>query len=142
MLYTIERVGETKQIQTKFGLKDKTGVIFKEFPNVWHDIWAKDLKVGQEVEGERTSREYNGKIYWTFNFPKKSEVAVNAVKDVSHRLQGIEITLGRILSYLELNLPRRTSDGKLMPFEKPIQYPDETSQDKAISDAYVDELGF
>lgn len=73
----IIRVGQTKQVQTKFGLKDKTGVIFKQYPDIWHDIWSKDLKVGQIVEGTRDSREWEGKTYWSFNFPKKEKGGVS-----------------------------------------------------------------
>ena len=69
---TISRVGQTKDVQTKFGMKKKTGVQFKEYPEIWHDIWSGDLKEGQIVEGTRESRDYQGKTYWNFNFPKKN----------------------------------------------------------------------
>lgn len=48
---------------------------------------------------------------------------------LKHTLTGIEIKLGQIYSYLQVNLPKRTSDGKLMPnFEKPInvEYPEDS----------------
>ena len=74
---TISRLGQVKDVQTKFGMKKKTGVQFKEYPDVWHDIWSGDLKEGQIVEGTRESRDYQGKTYWNFNFPKNNPSANN-----------------------------------------------------------------
>lgn len=71
---TISRVGQEKEIQTKFGAKKKTGVQFKEYGEVWHDIWMGGLKEGQELEGTRESREYQGKTYWDFKLPKKEDI--------------------------------------------------------------------
>ena len=79
---TISRLGQEKIIETKFGPKKKTGVQFKEYGDIWHDIWAGDLKEGQVVEGTRASREYQGKIYWNFNFPKKDAVSNQTLESI------------------------------------------------------------
>lgn len=59
----VTRAGEVKEVNTKFGLKKKQGVQFKEYPNVWHDVWASGIKEGDVLEGTRTSREWEGKTY-------------------------------------------------------------------------------
>lgn len=86
---TISRVGQTKDIQTKFGLKPKTGVQFKEYGDIWHDIWTSGLKEGQVLEGTRASRDYQGKTYWDFKLPKKDEVMAGAVKEQGDKLEQI-----------------------------------------------------
>lgn len=90
--YTITRVGSEKEINTKFGPKKKTGVMFKETGDIWHDIWkaANQLSVGQVLEGTRDSREYNGKIYWDFKLPKKDEVAVIKTDALEKRVKVLE----------------------------------------------------
>ena len=90
--YTITRIGTEKEVNTKFGLKHKTGVLFKETGDVWHDLWKKksELTVGQVVEGTRDSREYEGKIYWDFKFPKKDEVLTAKTGDLEKRVTLLE----------------------------------------------------
>jgi len=90
--YTITRVGSEKEVNTKFGVKQKTGVMFKETGDIWHDIWkAKNqLKEGQVLEGTRESREYNGKIYWDFKLPKKDEVASIKTDALEKRVKILE----------------------------------------------------
>lgn len=77
---TIVRLGQVKDVQTKFGPKKKTGAQFKEYPDVWHDIWSGDLKEGQVVEGTREPREYQGKTYWGFSFPRKDDKAMREIE--------------------------------------------------------------
>jgi len=90
--YTITRIGTSKDVNTKFGPKQKTGVLFKETGDVWHDIWkaANQLSVGQVLEGTRESREYNGKIYWDFKLPKKDEVLTAKTGDLEKRVERLE----------------------------------------------------
>jgi len=123
--FTITRVGTPKTIETKFGPKVKTGVQTVEYPDVWHDVWAGNLMNGQKLEGTRTSREYQGKTYWSIELPKKSEQAVQAVKkEVGDKLEQIlndlttlKLGMRQIASFLETNMIKRTSDGKPMPFQ-------------------------
>ena len=77
---TISRVGQEKVVETKFGPKKKTGVIFTEHPDIWHDIWLGDLKVGQVLEGTREPREYQGKTYWNFNLPRKDDKVMKEIE--------------------------------------------------------------
>lgn len=109
---TISRLGQTKDVQTKFGMKKKTSVQFKEYGDIWHDVWSGDLKEGQVVEGTRESRDYQGKTYWNFNFPKKSGGVSPEVNDKLERiLAGItkaNLKLDQI--YLEMAKQPRTAE--------------------------------
>jgi|ERR1035437_1505086 hypothetical protein len=89
--YKISRIGQEKDISTKFGMKKKTGVLFEETGDVWHDIWkGKDLmKIGDELEGTRESKEYEGKVYWTLKLPKKDDVIAGQVKQQGDKLETI-----------------------------------------------------
>lgn len=124
---TIVRLGQTKDVNTKFGMKKKTGVQFKEYPDVWHDIWSGDLKEGQVVEGTRESREYQGKTYWSFNFPKKNGATSPEVNDKLERiLAGItKLSLKVDQIYLEMDKKPRDMKAEYAPFlDKETYIPD------------------
>lgn len=127
---TISRVGQVKDIQTKFGMKKKTGVQFKEYGEVWHDIWSGDLKVGQVVEGTRDSREYQGKTYWDFKFPKKDDKVNAEMGSLSIKVGGVIARLSVIEKHLGIksvedykNLGNTTA--KTNEEHDAIEYPDE-----------------
>lgn len=105
MKLTIEKVGQEKTVQTKFGPKQKRGVIFKEFPNIWHDVWASGLKEGQELEGERVSRDWEGKQYWNFQLPKKENVLGHKLEEILNGQTTIKLGINRILALLEPDRP-------------------------------------
>lgn len=115
---TIARLGQTKDVNTKFGMKKKTGVIFQEYDGIWHDIWSGDLKEGQVVEGTRESREYQGKTYWSFNFPKKSAQASPEISEKLERLlvgqTQIKLSLRQIYDEMEKRV--RTKEEKLADY--------------------------
>ncbi len=94
---TIQKVGQEKEVQTKFGPKKKTGVIFKEYPDVWHDTWLSGLKEGQVLEGTRESRDYQGKTYWNFNLPKKGEASDKKLDEALHYLLKINMGINELL---------------------------------------------
>lgn len=64
----VDKIYPTKQIKTKFGMKDKTGfVVATETDKVTVDYWGKvspDL-VAEEVSFNTKSREYEGKTFYT-----------------------------------------------------------------------------
>lgn len=95
---TIARVGTEKEIQTKFGLRKKMGVQFKEYGDIWHDVWTSGLKVGQTLQGTRASREWEGKTYWDFKLPKRED----ATNSVNEKLETILNKLTQINLALEL----------------------------------------
>ena len=97
---TITRVGQEKEVTTKFGPKKKQGAQFVEYPDVWHDIWGGGLKEGQTLEGTRVSREYQGKVYWNFNLPKKDEVNQKALEDIQNKLTFHGIYLKEIVEWI------------------------------------------
>jgi len=111
----VTRAGEVKEVNTKFGLKKKQGVQFKEYPNVWHDVWASGIKEGDVLEGTRTSREWEGKTYWNFVLPNKNDA-------VSHKLEQILTTLGmmsyHIKAIAENTKTKLTSAGTPIPFNE------------------------
>ena len=88
---TIARLGQTKDVNTKFGMKKKTGVIFKEYDGIWHDVWLGDLKEGQVLEGTRESREWEGKTYWNFNLPRKDDKVMKEIETLRSGLTMINL---------------------------------------------------
>lgn len=123
MKFTITKTSTPKDIQTRFGLKKKTGVLVAEFPDIWHDVWADGLKVGQVIEGERTSRDWEGKTYWSIQLPKKGEQAVQAVKSVEEKVEQLLTKVGKLEFYFKAwydlhakELPKKSEE---------IEYPDE-----------------
>ena len=93
---TISRVGTEKEVQTKFGLKKKQGVQFKEYGDLWHDIWASGLKVGQTLTGTRESREWEGKTYWKFKLPKKEDIVGGKLEEILIKLGQFGLVLNQI----------------------------------------------
>lgn len=86
---TIVKLSAEKEIQTKFGLRKKTGVQFKEYGEIWHDVWSGGLKEGQVIEGTRKSREYEGKTYWSFELPKKDDKVVEMLSQLLTKVGSI-----------------------------------------------------
>lgn len=93
---TISVVGKEKEVQTKFGLKKKQGVQFKEYGAIWHDIFASGLKVGQTLTGERVSRDYEGKTYWNFKLPKKDDITNGTLEQILMKLTQMNLLLQSI----------------------------------------------
>lgn len=121
---TITRVGQVKMMNTKFGEKPKTGVQFKEYGDLWHDIWRGDLKVGQELEGTRSSREYQGKTYWDFKLPNKDEAARSELSKVQFSMGAIKSRLALIEEKLGIKTVEDYKNLNHEPSEN-IEYPDE-----------------
>lgn len=75
MKLTIQSLGQPKQIQTKFGLKDKSYIKSQEYGDNYLSYWVGQdtlaWKVGDVIEAEVKSREYNGKTYYDLVLPKK-----------------------------------------------------------------------
>lgn len=97
---TIKRVGEEKEVQTKFGLKKKQGVQFVEYGDIWHDVWASGLKVGETLEGTRKSREWQGKTYWNFDLPKKEDKNNERMEKILNKLTFIDLRLASLVEML------------------------------------------
>lgn len=76
MKLQIVQLGEIKPVQTKFGPKEKRLIKTKEYGenliSVWVNPEVKNWQVGQEVEGEVKSREWQGKTYYDLVLPKKA----------------------------------------------------------------------
>lgn len=92
MKLKIDRVGQTRDVATKFGLKKKISFLFGDkWAECWVDKRVQSLKAGDEVEGELTSREYNGKTYWDLILPKAGD----------ENFKRIEAKLDEIISLLK-----------------------------------------
>lgn len=77
MKLTLTYVGQPKEVQTKFGLKQKNSVKAQEKGDTYLSFWVtpstRDWKVGDVVEVQDvTSREYQGKTYYDIVMPKAS----------------------------------------------------------------------
>lgn len=117
---TITKVGTEKQVTTKFGPKTKMGVQFKEYGELWHDVWTGGLKVGDILEGTRASREWEGKTYWDFKLPKKDDKVVEMLSQLLTKVGSINAKI----DYLQ---------EKLYPREKAVA--------ESINDYPNEELG-
>lgn len=115
--FTITQVTADKSINTKYGAKLKQSCKFKETGDIWHGIWGGGKKVGDVVEGTRESREFEGKIYWDFKFPKKDEVQAIKQTEMDERLRKIEFRLGVIEDHLK-------AKAKSTPEDEPYDYPE------------------
>lgn len=77
MKLKITAIGEPKDVQTKFGLKQKSYIKAQEHGDKYLSYWlsssTRDWRVGDEIEVvEVASREYNGKTYYDVIMPKTS----------------------------------------------------------------------
>jgi len=74
MKIKVERLGKISDINTKFGPKQKVSFFSEgKWLSTWMDKRVQNLQVGQELEGEIKSRDYNGKTYYDFELPKASK---------------------------------------------------------------------
>ncbi len=114
--FTITQITADKEIKTKYGDKLKQSCKFKETGEIWHGIWGGGKKIGDVVEGTRESRDFEGKTYWDFKFPKKDEI----VNDMSERLRKIEFRLGVVEDHLKANNKTTPDDGFEYPEEDAV----------------------
>lgn len=75
MRLNITWLGQPKEIQTKFGLKQKNSIKATQFGDNFLSFWVSPMTnewaVGKEIEVlEVKSREYNGKTYYDIQLPK------------------------------------------------------------------------
>jgi hypothetical protein len=111
---TITRVGPEKDVETKYGTKKKQGVWFKEYGEVWHDVWGGGLKEGQILEGTRKSRDYQGKTYWNFELPKKENPNQKVLEDIQNKLTFHGIYLKEIVEWI-----RKSEQPKVVDYPTP-----------------------
>lgn len=99
------------------------------FGNKSNENW----KEGDEIEIKVTETSKDGKIYHNFETPKKDDVLLVKIETVLNDLTTVKLAVGSIMRYLENNLPKRTSDGKPMPFSNVgVEYPDDEIDPKDI----------
>lgn len=126
MKLTITQVGNPKDVQTKFGLKQKSYIKASEKGDTYLSYWVssatRDWKVGDVIEVLNvTSRDYNGKTYWDIVMPKTSGGIPPEVTKTLEEINGR--TLKILLMVEELGK-------KLLPQENKIpgtdmEYPEE-----------------
>jgi len=101
-MMTIKSISR-KQIETKFGPKEKLGIQFVERPGVWVDSWVgawnQNWKIGDQIEVKKDqwkSREYQGKTYWTLSAPPEARGFINlqpiteALERLQERVEALE----------------------------------------------------
>ena len=113
----------SKQLETKYGLKDKW-IITDENDRMLDAFvgnWNKDWKEGQEIDvkdSQITSREYNGKTYYSIQAPPEAKKAWGAQVDLTpimNALRQIYELNSRILvkinnlSSLSPSMPQKSS---------------------------------
>lgn len=100
MRLTITQIGTPKEVQTKFGPKEKNFLKAQEhgdkFLNYWLSSATRVWRVGDVVEVlDVTSREYNGKTYYDIVMPKTSggipPEVVKALEEINGRTLKIQL---------------------------------------------------
>jgi hypothetical protein len=75
MKLTITQLGQPKVVSTKFGNREKSYIKAQEYGDNYLSHWvSQDTKawaVGQVIEAEVKTREYNGKTYYDLVLPKR-----------------------------------------------------------------------
>lgn len=133
--HKITWVGEKKDVQTKFGLKQKFSIKVEgndNFISVWVNATTANWKVGQEIECEIKSREYNGKTYYDAEIPKQAQNS-GQLTELITRVNQLDTAVRKGNNYLEkifrhmagIEKIDTTSNGSSMPdFDpKDINYP-------------------
>lgn len=118
MKLTLTWVGQPKDTQTKFGLKQKFSIKATEYADKYLDVWSspvtKNWKVGDVVEVlEVTTREYNGKDYYSVVMPKANH---GDNTEVMKKLEFVQGQNTKILLFMaELVDHKRTQTGENKP---------------------------
>ena len=123
---TISRAGKEKEVQTKFGIKKKQVVQFKETGETWFDVWASGLRDGQQLTGTRESRDWEGKTYWNFRLPKKEDVQNQMNEKILNKLTQMNVLLSAIHQHI---VPKKFAP---VPSEG-IDYPEEDLGEEDIN---------
>lgn len=117
MKLTIQSLGQSKQIQTKFGLKDKSYIKAKEYGDNYLSYWVGQdtlaWKVGDVIEAEVKSREYNGKTYYDLVLPKKGGFSNEKLDGVHDMMLFMKDDIEEIKKFLVAKL------GKVEPEKDP-----------------------
>ncbi len=124
---TITKIGEPKDVQTRYGKKQKSWIMAKEygenFLSYWVNGYSKDWGVGKEVEVERVDeRDYQGKKYYDVIIPRLDREANSAritqlLSELNTRTGLINNKIDRIIDHLSgKDKFGHTSDGNPVPF--------------------------
>lgn len=126
MKLNITQLGTPKEVQTKFGVKQKNYIKAKEyndnFLSFWVNGYTKDWQVGKEIEVENvTTREYNGKTYYDIILPKTNGgmglEATKILNDMALKISSMNENINKVLKILQND--GKNSDGTLMPNFEP-----------------------
>lgn len=109
MKLTITWLGQPKDIQTKYGPKQKNSLKAAEYGDKYLDFWVgtstQNWKVGDSVEVEAvTDREYNGKTYYDVKMPKvdnRPDPAIaHIVSDIANKVGLMALQVDAIHKHL------------------------------------------
>ena len=120
---TINWVGESKVINTTWGLKQKFSVKAKEEGDKFMDVWLKPdapiWKVGEVREIESVEpREYNGKTYYSIKLPRP-----NPIPEILKRMETIENQYSKLAIRIT-NLENQLNPTKEIDYPKMKEEPD------------------
>lgn len=143
---TINWIGTPKEINTKFGLKQKNSIKANEFAegeylSYWVSPVTSQWKVGEVIEVDAvTPREYNGKTYYDIQMPKANHGNnVDVMKKMEEILNGmttIKLNIAEIkLAIVELLADKRSRMGESMSgatSTTSVDYPEDLPEDDGI----------
>jgi hypothetical protein len=105
MKITLTWIGQPKDVQTKFGPKQKFSVKATQYGDNYLDVWSspvtREWKVGQEVEVLSVdTREYSGKTYYDVKMPKanagNNEEVMKKLETISNEIVKVKLVLAEV----------------------------------------------
>ena len=144
---TISWLGQKKDINTKFGLKQKQSLKATQRNDTYLDFWCSPLtdawRIGDTIEVEVKSREYNGKTYYDIVLPKANMGNLAEVYKRFEKLEGQMVKFGLAMAQVEAKLfPQKTPAGAHYPTpeEEGIVLDDHTGEEANLEQ--LDEVPF
>lgn len=126
MKLTITQLGQVKDIQTQYGMKQKSSIKAKEYNDNWLGYWVgknTNWKVGDVIEVESVNpREYQGKTYYDIKLPKVNDMAKVEMVALQSEVKNMRVEMNRafrqIIDHLSgKNRLGMTDEGKPVPFQ-------------------------
>lgn len=129
MKLKIEWLGKIQDVQTRFGLKQKSSIKVSNEPyadkflSYWLSPQTKEWAVGKEIEVESVDeRDYQGKKYYDI---KMSKGQFGGMAELSKKVEGMEFKLVKMNLLLEELVEAKRKDEKIKITGTDIDYPDE-----------------
>lgn len=125
---TITVIGTPKDVQTKFGTKQKNYIKAKEHGDDYLSFWCSSItqgwKVNDVIEVEAvTQREYNGKVYHDIIMPKVNQALNPEVMKLLNEIAVRTLKTHMLVEELVAEKRLRNNESMSGKVENPMDYP-------------------